>query len=468
VHGPLRPPGAGDRGLDREGRQAGRRASPRPRGLRRRPLGPDRPGRRDRPRLHARDARALRHRAAVERCPAHRSDGAGGQGRPVTRPVMLIVLDGFGLGDGGPGDATAAAHAPFFARANRLYPHARIETSGEAVGLPPGQMGNSEVGHTTMGAGRVMYQDMTRISKTFADGGPESVPEIARALAAARDGRGRLHLLGLVSDGGVHSHQDHLIALLAACGRAGVRPVLHAFLDGRDTPPRSGLGYLKQVTPHVAAAGGHVATVIGRYWAMDRERRWDRVGRAYHAIVAREGLPAASAEPAVAAAYARDEGDEFVQPTVVDGGAAFEDGDVALFFNFRADRARELTNALTSAVPQHFEGQLERRKLVRPARFVCMTEYDAEFGLPVAFPPQSAEHSLGEILEAARLPQLRLAETAKYAHVTSLFNNGREQPFEGEDCVLGPSPRDVPTYDHKPEMSAPALTRAILEKLDER
>ena len=386
----------------------------------------------------------------------------------MTRPVLLIVLDGFGLGDGGAGDATALAHAPFFARANRLYPHAKLETSGESVGLPPGQMGNSEVGHMTMGAGRIMYQDMTRISKAFAEHGPEGVPEIARALDAARAGRGRLHLLGLVSDGGVHSHEEHLLALLAACGRAGVRPVLHAFLDGRDTPPRSGLGYLRRVTPAVAAAGGCVATVIGRYWAMDRDDRWERVGRAYHAIVCREGLPAASAEAAVEAAYARDEGDEFVQPTVIDGGDALEDGDVVLFFNFRADRARELTNALTGAAPRKFEGRLERRKVVHPARFVCMTEYDASFDLPVAFPNAPPRHILGELLAAARLPQLRMAETEKYAHVTFFFNNGREEPFEGEDRVLVPSPRDVPTYDHKPEMSAPALTRALLEKLDER
>lgn len=386
----------------------------------------------------------------------------------MTGPVMLVVLDGFGMGDGGPGDATAAAHAPFFARANQLYPHARIETSGASVGLPPGQMGNSEVGHMTMGAGRILYQDITRISKTFAEVGPEGVPAIAQALAAARAGRGRLHLLGLVSDGGVHSHLDHLLALLAACGRAGVRPVLHAFLDGRDTPPRSGLGYLEQVTPKVAAVGGQVATVIGRHWAMDRDDRWERIARAYHAIVAREGLPAASAEAAVEAAYARDEGDEFVQPTVVDGGEAFADGDVALFFNFRADRARELTNALTGAAPRRFEGHLERRQGVRPALFVCMTEYDAAFGLPVAFDNQTTRHILGEILAAARIAQLRMAETEKYAHVTFFFNNGREEPFEGEERVLIPSPRDVATYDHKPEMSAPALTRAILEKLAER
>lgn len=386
----------------------------------------------------------------------------------MSGPVMLVVLDGFGLGDGGPGDATAQAHAPWFEHARRTYPTARIATSGESVGLPPGQMGNSEVGHMTMGAGRILYQDMTRISKVFAEGGPESVEAIRRALDAAAAGKRRIHLLGLVSDGGVHSHVDHLIALLEACGRSGVRPVLHALLDGRDTPPRSGIDHLAHVLPHVTAAGGCVATVIGRYWAMDRDNRWDRVARAYHAIVCREGLPAPDALAAVRAAYARDEGDEFVQPTVIEGGAAFEDGDVAIFFNFRADRAREITNALTSAVPAKFAGQLERKKAVTPALYVCMTEYDAEFGLPVAFAPGTPRNILGEILAGARLPQLRMAETEKYAHVTFFFNNGREAPFEGEDRVLVPSPRDVATYDHKPEMSAEPLTRALLEKLDER
>jgi 2,3-bisphosphoglycerate-independent phosphoglycerate mutase len=386
----------------------------------------------------------------------------------MSGPVMLVVLDGFGLGDGGPGDATARAHAPWFDRAKEIYPTARLETSGEAVGLPPGQMGNSEVGHMTMGAGRIMYQDMTRISKTFAEDGPESVPAIRCALDAAAAGRGRLHLLGLVSDGGVHSHQEHLVVLLDGCRRRGVRPVLHALLDGRDTPPRSGAGYVAQILPHVEAAGGCVATVIGRYWAMDRDDRWDRVGRAYHAIVCREGIAAPDALAAVHAAYARDEGDEFVQPTVVAGGDAFEDGDVALCFNFRADRAREITNALTSAAPAKFEGKLERRKVVVPALYVCLTEYDAAFGLPVAFPNDMPRHILGELLSGARLPQLRMAETEKYAHVTFFFNNGREEPFEGEDRVLVPSPRDVATYDHKPEMSAEPLTRALLEKLDER
>jgi len=381
---------------------------------------------------------------------------------------MLVVLDGFGLGDGGPGDAIAQAHTPFLARAQSLFPHAQLETSGESVGLPPGQMGNSEVGHMTMGAGRIRYQDMTRISKAFEENGPESVPAIARALDVAARGRGRLHLLGLVSDGGVHSHEDHLIALLAACKRRGVRPMLHAFLDGRDTPPRSGHEYLARVLPHVTAAGGCVATVIGRYWAMDRDNRWDRIGRAYHAIVCRDGIAAKDALAAVEAAYARDEGDEFVQPTVIEGGVALEDGDAVLFFNFRADRAREITNALTSARPSSFEGHLDRKKVARPGIFVCLTEYDAEFDLPVAFAPEMPKHILGEILSAARLPQLRMAETEKYAHVTFFFNNGREEPFDGEDRVLVPSPRDVATYDHKPEMSAEPLTSALLAQLDER
>jgi 2,3-bisphosphoglycerate-independent phosphoglycerate mutase len=381
--------------------------------------------------------------------------------------VLLVILDGFGIGDRGPGDATALAHAPFFARADQQFPHARLETSGPAVGLPPGQMGNSEVGHMTMGAGRVLDQDMTRIAKAFTAHGAEHVPAIREALADAKRGKRRVHLLGLVSDGGVHSSLDHVVALIEACGRERLRPVLHAFLDGRDTPPRSAIGFLKQLAPALAAAGGHVATVTGRYYAMDRDNRWDRVGRAVRAIVDREGIEAASAEDAVQAAYARDEGDEFVQPTVVAGGDPFEDGDVAVFFNFRADRAREITNALTSAAPEKFAGQLTLTRPVRPARFVCMTEYDAEFGLPIAFPPSTPRRILGEILSEAGLSQLRMAETEKYAHVTFFFNSGREQPFDGEDRVLIPSPRDVATYDHRPEMSAPALTRAILEALDE-
>lgn len=385
----------------------------------------------------------------------------------MTRPVMLVVLDGFGLGDGSAGDATARAHAPFFARARREYPMARLETSGEAVGLPPGQMGNSEVGHMTMGAGRVIDQDITRISKALASGALDHNPAVGELFDALARTGGRLHLMGLVSDGGVHSHLDHLLAIVDHCRKRGVTPVLHAFMDGRDTAPRVGDGYFAVLLPRLEAAGGHVATVIGRYYAMDRDDRWERIARAYHAIVCREGLAAPDAVTAVRAAYARDEGDEFVQPTVIDGGAALSDGDGVLHFNFRADRARELTNAITGVRPERFAGRLERKRVPALAGFVCLTEYDAEFGLPVAFPSETPRRILGELVAEAGLSQLRIAETEKYAHVTFFFNGGNEVPFPGEDRALIPSPRDVATYDHKPEMSAEAVTRELLHRLAE-
>jgi len=380
---------------------------------------------------------------------------------------MLVVLDGFGLGAGDEGDATVQAHAPFFERARRELPMAKLETSGEAVGLPPGQMGNSEVGHMTLGAGRVIDQDITRISKALAEGDLERNPALGDLLDAVGETGGRVHLMGLVSDGGVHSHIDHLVLLLEHMAERDVEPVVHVFLDGRDTPPRSGLGFVKQLLPHVEAAGGRVATVMGRYWAMDRDTRWDRTARAYHAIVCGEGLEAPDPVAAVQAGYDRDEGDEFVQPTVIAGAPPLRDGDGVLHFNFRADRARQLTNALTDACPELFEGQLERAKTVRLARYVCFTEYDARFDLPVAFPGEVPERILGELLAEAGRRQLRVAETEKYAHVTFFFNGGREEPFPGEERVLVPSPREVPTYDLEPEMSAEAVTEAVLEGLED-
>ncbi|MCZ6464591.1 MAG: 2,3-bisphosphoglycerate-independent phosphoglycerate mutase [Proteobacteria bacterium] len=382
-------------------------------------------------------------------------------------PVMLVVLDGFGIGDGGASDATAVAHGVFFADAANRYPTARLETSGEAVGLPPGQMGNSEVGHMTMGAGRIIEQDMTRISRALALGELEQNAPFQALLAALEASGGTVHLMGLVSDGGVHSHQEHLCALLDVCRQREIPVAVHAFLDGRDTPPRSGLGYVKELVPHVERAGGRVATVIGRYYAMDRDNRWDRIQRAYDAIVSRKGVAAPSAAAAVEQAYARDEGDEFVVPTVVEGGRALEDGDGLFFFNFRADRARELTNAITGAAPDRFAGQLERERVVDLAGFLCMTEYDSEYQLPVAFSREIPHDILGEILARANLSQLRMAETEKYAHVTFFFNSGLEQPFPGEDRVLIPSPRDVHTYDHKPEMSAFQLTETLLGRIEE-
>jgi 2,3-bisphosphoglycerate-independent phosphoglycerate mutase len=387
----------------------------------------------------------------------------------VSGPVVLVVLDGFGIGDGSPADATGAAHTPFLSATARDYPAARIETSGEAVGLPAGQMGNSEVGHMTMGAGRIIEQDLTRITQAFANQPPEQNPEIRALFSSLKKSGGTLHLMGLVSDGGVHSHLNHLLALIAAAGRQEIPTAVHAFLDGRDTPPSSALGFLATLEQGISDThpGAHVATVTGRYFAMDRDNRWDRVGRAYHAILCGDGHEAPSASAAVEAAYARGETDEFVEPSVVTGGRSLEDGDGVFFFNFRADRARELMNALTGARPELFEGQLERKKTARLAAALCMAEYDADFGLPVAFPNEAPGALLGEIVATADLSQLRIAETEKYAHVTFFFNSGLEEPFPAEDRVLVPSPKDVATYDHKPEMSASQLTEKLLPRLRE-
>jgi 2,3-bisphosphoglycerate-independent phosphoglycerate mutase len=387
-----------------------------------------------------------------------------GSSADANGPVMLVVLDGFGIGDGGPSDSTAVAHTPFFDRARADHPSARVETSGEAVGLPPGQMGNSEVGHMTMGAGRIIEQDMTRINHALERGELADNAAIQDAFSALGKSGGRLHLMGLVSDGGVHSHVKHLESLLAYCGERGVAPQVHAFLDGRDTPPDSGLDTLRALVPHVERVGGRIATVIGRYYAMDRDNRWERVAEAYHAMVCRDGVGAPDAVTAVEQAYARRETDEFVKPTVVEGGEPIADGDVVLFFNFRADRAREITNAITDVLPERCAG-LERRARVALARFVCFTEYDDDFGLPVVFPSTVPKNALGEVLAQRGLTQLRLAETEKYAHVTFFFNGGVETPFPGEDRLLVPSPRDVPTYDHKPEMSAAALTSEALKRI---
>jgi len=383
------------------------------------------------------------------------------------RPVVLIVLDGFGIGDGGPGDATAQARTPFF-RGAAKHPRAQLETSGKAVGLPPGQMGNSEVGHMTMGAGRVIDQDITRISKAIAAGALETNAAIQGAIDAVKRRGTKLHLMGLVSDGGVHSHVDHLVALLELCHASGIGAQLHAFLDGRDTPPTSGLGTVEQLVPVLERTGACVATVSGRYWAMDRDNRWDRVREAYDAIVLRRGMAAKDAVSAVRDAYARGETDEFVKPSVIEGGAPLSDGDAVIFFNFRADRARELTNAITGQIPERYEGHLQRERVVALSSFVCFTDYDERFDLPVAFHGEAPHEILGEVLARTKLRQLRVAETEKYAHVTFFFNGGLEQPFPGEDRILVPSPRDVATYDEKPEMSAREVTEKLLAKLGEQ
>jgi 2,3-bisphosphoglycerate-independent phosphoglycerate mutase len=380
--------------------------------------------------------------------------------------VCLVVLDGYGIGSGGEGDATRLADTPFFDRAARLYPMARVETSGSAVGLPEGQMGNSEVGHVTLGAGRILEQELVRIERAIAAGELERCDPAQLLLSEAESSGGLLHLLGLVSDGGVHSSLDHLDGILRALEERGIAPVLHAFTDGRDTPPRSALEWIRPLEARLRDRGGCIATVSGRYWAMDRDRRWERIARTCEAIVERRGVPAQSAVEAVEKAYGRDEGDEFIAPSVVSGGPALADGSAVLHFNFRADRARELTNAITRTDPEALGREIEAMRQVRPSCYATLTEYAADFDLPVLFRSLEVTQSLGEIVSDAGLRQLRIAETEKYPHVTYFFNGGREEPFPGEERILVPSPRDVPTYDLKPEMSAVEVTDRLIGALE--
>jgi 2,3-bisphosphoglycerate-independent phosphoglycerate mutase len=384
----------------------------------------------------------------------------------VQRPVVLIVLDGWGSAPAGPGNAVSLASTPVFDGLLAAYPHGALEASGPAVGLPPGQMGNSEVGHLNIGAGRIVYQDLTRISKAIADGDFFANRVLKQACAKAAGRGSTLHLMGLVSGGGVHSDLGHLEACLELAARERVGSVVvHAFLDGRDTRPRSAKGFLAEIQQKMDALGaGRYGVVSGRFYAMDRDTRWDRVKLAYDALVYGQGFFAADAQAAVDAAYKRGENDEFVRPTVVapELDARVADGDVCLFFNFRPDRARELTRAFAEPGFNAFD----RGSHPPAVDFVTMTEYKKEFGLPVAFPPEHPTNVLADVLAAHGLRQLHIAETEKYAHVTFFFNGGVEKAVEGETRILVPSPRDVPTYDHKPEMSASGVTAELLAALE--
>ena len=387
---------------------------------------------------------------------------------PKTKPVLLVVLDGWGLRAEREANAIALAGTPSMDALMREYPHAALETSGLSVGLPEGQMGNSEVGHTNLGAGRIVYQDLVRINRAVEDGEFFRNDALLLACRRAKEHGGALHLMGLLSDGGVHSHVDHLHACLELARREGVgRVFVHAFMDGRDTPPRSGLGYIAAFEKRLRESGsGKVATVCGRYWAMDRDKRWDRVGQAWAALVRGEGARAASGAAALEASYAEDVTDEFVKPAVIADAEGrpvgpVRDGDAVLFFNFRADRAREITRAFTDPAFKDFE----RVAVPRLSAYVCMTEYDRTFGLPVAFAPQDLSEIFPEIVSRAGLKQLRAAETEKYAHVTFFFNGGRETVYPGEDRILVPSPRDVKTYDEKPEMSAREVTDRLVQAI---
>jgi 2,3-bisphosphoglycerate-independent phosphoglycerate mutase len=358
--------------------------------------------------------------------------------------AALIILDGWGYTRRRRGNAVRLARTPNFDELWRRHPRTLLAASGEDVGLPAGQMGNSEVGHLNLGAGRVVLQELPRIDRAIADGSFFTNPVLMQVVAAARGHR--LHLLGLCSDGGVHSHLRHLLALLELARRAGHRDVVvHAVTDGRDTPPDSARGYLARL------AGQRVATVIGRYYAMDRDRRWEREEAAYRALVLGEGERAPTAEAAVASAYARGETDEFIRPTVVGEPAPMADGDAVICFNFRADRMRQLTRVLFD--PAFAAFARPRTPHLAAATF---TPYDDEFPLPTAFPREPVADGLGAVVAAAGLRQLRIAETEKYAHVTYFFNGGDERQLPGEERILVPSPK-VPTYDRKPEMSAPEV-----------
>jgi 2,3-bisphosphoglycerate-independent phosphoglycerate mutase len=380
-------------------------------------------------------------------------------------PTLLLILDGWGLAPAGPGNAVSEAKTPALDRLLAEYPATTLACSGRSVGLPDGFMGNSEVGHMNIGAGRVVYQDMTRIDMAVEDGSLADNPVLADLARASLAAGGRIHLMGLVSDGGVHSHVRHVKALVEAFAALGQTDLcIHALLDGRDTPPQSGVDHVGDLDRHLRDTGaGRIVSLIGRFYAMDRDKRWERVAEAYAALTEGKGEPFSDPVAAVAAAYAVGQTDEFVKPRVLAGGdGVIRDGDAVFFFNFRADRAREITSALTR---DDFDGFT---RAVRPklSGFATMTEYDGTFGLPVAFGPVAVTDVLGEVYSRAGLTQLRLAETEKYAHVTYFLNCGREEPFPGEERRLVPSPRDVATYDLKPGMSAVGVTDVLLGELD--
>jgi 2,3-bisphosphoglycerate-independent phosphoglycerate mutase len=383
----------------------------------------------------------------------------------IPKPLILIILDGWGINPEIEGNAVDNADTPVMEYLMGKYPHSTLEASGEAVGLPPGQMGNSEVGHLNLGSGRVVYQDITRIDKSIKDGDFFSNKVLTGAFEHALTNGSSLHLMGLLSDGGVHSHIKHLFALLKMAKDAGLEKVfVHAFLDGRDVPPRCAGEYITRTEDMMRTLGtGKIATISGRYYGMDRDNRWERVQLAYDALVFGKGLTSPNAEDAVRTAYERGENDEFIKPTIIlnrnHPTATILDNDVVIFFNFRPDRARELTRALIMQDFSGFERQNESN-----IHFVCMTQYDETFDLPIAFPPAHFDNTLAEYLSINGKKQLHIAETEKYAHVTFFFNGGVEKPYDGEDRILIHSP-DVATYDLKPEMSAYEVTDAVVEKI---
>lgn len=387
----------------------------------------------------------------------------------TTKPVVLLIFDGWGLRpsehtSAGPGDAIAMAHPQQYEALLKQYPWIPIEASGEPVGLPDGQMGNSEVGHMNMGAGRIVYQELTRIDKAIRDEDFYTNPVFLEAMDHVKQTGGTLHLMGLVSDGGVHSHITHMLALIDMAKEQGVEKLrVHAFLDGRDVPPRSAEEYLRAVEETLLDDGyPQIATTMGRYYAMDRDNRWERVEKAYETIVQGEGARHPFSLNALASNYNEGVNDEFVIPAVTDYTyEGMQDGDAMIFFNFRPDRAREITRAFTQ---KDFTG-FPRKKVVNNLFFVCMSPYDETFTLPVAYPKQKLERILAEIVSENGIKQYHTAETEKYAHVTFFFNGGREAPFPGEERKLIPSPK-VATYDLQPDMSIHGVTDALVDAVE--
>jgi 2,3-bisphosphoglycerate-independent phosphoglycerate mutase len=375
------------------------------------------------------------------------------------KPIAIIIMDGFGISPIEKGNAVARARKPNLERFWKNYPTTTLAASGLAVGLPRGQMGNSEVGHLNLGGGRIVYQDYTRISLAVENGTFGQNPVLLEAMAKAKGGK--MHLIGLLSDGGVHSHNTHLYALLEMARKQDIKNVfVHAILDGRDVPPQSALTYFRELEAKFEQIGtGKVATVCGRYYTMDRDRRWDRVEKAYRCLTDGVGYRAETAKIAVENGYERGENDEFLQPTVVDGDGMVQDGDSIIFFNFRPDRAREITRAFVDPGFTDFP--------IKPMQihYTCMTQYDASLDVPIAFPAQNLGDTLAQVISRAGMRQLRIAETEKYAHVTYFFNGGKELPNPGEDRALIPSPK-VATYDLQPEMSAYLVRDELMGRID--
>ena len=369
----------------------------------------------------------------------------------MAKKALLMILDGWGIGDQGKDDVIACTATPYWDSLLAQYPHSQLQASGENVGLPDGQMGNSEVGHLNIGAGRIVYQDLVKINRACADGSIMKNPEIVSAFTYAKETGKSVHFMGLTSNGGVHSSFDHLFKLCDISKEYGIaNTYIHCFMDGRDTDPKSGKGFIEQLTAHTKQSAGVIASIVGRFYAMDRDKRWNRVKEAYDLLVEGKGKQATDMVQAVQESYDEGVTDEFIKPihnATVDG--TIKEGDVVIFFNYRNDRAKELTIVLTQKdMPE------EGMKTIPGLQYYCMTPYDASFtGVHILFPKENVQNTLGEYLATSGKTQLHIAETEKYAHVTFFFNGGRETPYDGEDRILVPSPK-VATYDLKPEMSA--------------